>query len=84
MIKALHQQGKTGVQIATVLRDQDFALHAVKTCMFSQGYVVAVYPLTEGQMELHVSNWPLKAGIAAVVAAMEPRALPSVIWSQEE
>lgn len=83
-IEALYQEGRTGVQIAEVLHAEGYSIRDALNELQRRGYVVAVEPHAADVEELHVSNQPMGAGFLTVIMAAEPRALPSVVWSNPE
>lgn len=82
-VRQLEKEGKKGEEIARVLLQEGFAIDEADAAFSALRYVVKIAVFMEGVYELHVSNTPLD-GFAAIVAAFEPRALPSVVWQTDE
>lgn len=70
----------TGQEIAKVLLAQGYSIEESASAFKDLGYVAAIEPFTRDIKELHVSNRPIQAGLAAIIASSEPRTLPSVVW----
>lgn len=81
-VRQLEREGKKGVEIAKILLDEGFSIEEADTAFSVLRYVVRIVPFMADVQELHVSDTPLD-GIAALFAATEPRALPSVVWQTE-
>lgn len=79
-VRELRLENKTGVEIARVLHAEGHPIQEARDAFFDLGYVVSIQPFTTDIQELHVSDRPMEAGLAALILMQEPRALPSVVW----
>ena len=82
--KQLGTEGNIGRQIGEILRDEGFKIEDAISAFILEGYVAATEDFLLDEDLLHVSNSPMEAGIAVIIASQNPRALPSVIWPKPE
>lgn len=80
LINELQRQEKLGKDIADFLRLEGFPIGEVQSAFINLGYVASIEQFTRDIPGLHVSERPMKAGLAVLSVAFEPRALPLVIW----
>ncbi len=80
LITRLQREGKLGKDIAEFLRLEGYKIGEVQSAMTALDYVTSIEPFTRDVYGLHVSDRPMQAGVAALIAVSEPRALPWVIW----
>ena len=82
-IAQLQQEGKKGVEIATILHEENYSLKETSHALLAMDYVATLEDGGEDTILLHVSDSPMKAGLGALVASTEPRALPEMEWKKQ-
>lgn len=78
----LRAQGKTGKEIAQVLLDEDYSIEDATFAFITHGYVTSTQNLADDIKELHVSDNPGEAGMAAYTLSALIRTHPSVVWKK--
>lgn len=82
-VGALLNDGAVGKDIAEALLAEGVTIEAAATALYDHGFVVRIMPYTTDVSQLHVSDMPMSAGLSAIIASSESRALPSVIWKRK-
>lgn len=81
-VRELMEEGKTGVEIAKVLLQEDYAIGEAHEAFFDLGFVVMIEPFTTDRIELYVSDRPMSS-LAVIILSTSPLALPSVDWQKK-
>ena len=74
---------RTGVQIAQVILEQGISVWDAQTAFIALRYIATVEPVFSDLDALHVSDHPMEAGLAVIIAMQAPQALPEIVWEKK-
>ncbi len=83
-VTQLAQGGRTGPEIARIMREEEYSLPETWEALLNAGYAAQIIDKPDGTSVLCVSDYPPQAGlIALIVALANPENLPEVVWEQQ-
>ncbi|OGH08896.1 MAG: hypothetical protein A2152_02345 [Candidatus Levybacteria bacterium RBG_16_35_6] len=80
-VRNLLEEGLTGCQIASKMKDEFFSLEEIAVGLFFTNFVIFMQPFQKGDTEiiLHVSNTPVK-GVLETISDYPKETPPYIRW----